>query len=104
MYPHVRQFPYERTEAMQGVVKFFDDSRGFGFIAPDDGGRDVFVHSRQLAKCGLVTIRDGDRVSFDVGQPKGRPEAVNVQKLTVFGSFRRKLRRRTRPASDFLVA
>ena len=59
----------------KGTVKFFNRTKGFGFITPEDGGKDVFVHSTGLAD----TIRDGDTVTFEVQDtPKG-PSAVNVK-------------------------
>ena len=60
----------------KGTVKFFNNVKGFGFIVPDDGGKDVFVH-----KNGLIDdISEGDKVSYDVEQgPKGL-NAVNVKK------------------------
>ena len=58
-----------------GTVKFFNDSKGFGFIAPDDGSKDVFVH-----KNGLVdNISEGDKVSYDVEQGQKGLNAVNVK-------------------------
>ena len=59
----------------KGTVKFFNESKGFGFIKPDDGNKDVFVHSTGLAD----SIREGDSVTFDVQEgPKGL-SAVNVK-------------------------
>ena len=59
----------------KGTVKFFNQSKGFGFITPDDGGKDVFVHQN-----GLVdNISDGDKVSYDVEQGKKGLNAVNVK-------------------------
>ena len=58
-----------------GTVKFFNDSKGFGFIAPDDGTKDVFVH-----KNGLIdNISEGDKVSYDVEQGEKGLNAVNVK-------------------------
>lgn len=58
-----------------GTVKFFNNSKGFGFITPEDGGKDVFVHANGL----IDEIRDGDQVSYDVEEgPKGL-NAVNVK-------------------------
>ena len=58
-----------------GTVKFFNDSKGFGFIAPDDGAKDVFVH-----KNGLIdNITEGDKVSYDVEQGEKGLNAVNVK-------------------------
>ena len=61
-----------------GTVKFFNDEKGFGFIAPDDGGKDVFVHASGLN--GTV-LNEGDKVSFEVEEGRRGPNAVNVTKL-----------------------
>jgi cold shock protein len=62
-----------------GTVKWFNESKGFGFIAPDDGGDDVFVHFSAIQGSGFRTLAEGQQVSFDVQQgPKG-PQASNVQ-------------------------
>jgi len=58
-----------------GTVKFFNDSKGFGFITPEDGGKDVFVHANGL---NGNTIAEGDQVSYDVEEGKKGLNAVNV--------------------------
>jgi len=58
-----------------GTVKFFNDSKGFGFITPDDGGKDVFVHANGLN--GTI-INEGDKVSFEVEEGQKGLNAVNV--------------------------
>ncbi|MFK8161625.1 MAG: cold-shock protein [Lewinella sp.] len=58
----------------EGTVKFFNDSKGFGFITPDEGGKDVFVHVSGLED----DIREGDKVTFDVEETKKGPAAINV--------------------------
>lgn len=63
-----------------GTVKWFNDSKGFGFITSDEGG-DIFVHHSSIQGSGFKSLAEGDRVSFDVEQgPKG-PKAVNVVKI-----------------------
>ncbi len=58
-----------------GTVKFFNESKGFGFITPDDGGKDVFVHINGL----IDNIAEGDKVSYDVEEGRKGPNAVNVK-------------------------
>ncbi len=64
-----------------GTVKFFNTEKGYGFIAPDDGGKDVFVHITALQQSGLQSLDQGDKVSFDIeDDPRGRgKQAANVQ-------------------------
>jgi len=59
----------------KGTVKFFNTSKGFGFITPDDGGKDVFVHMNGL----IDNIREGDKVSYDVEQGQKGLNATNVK-------------------------
>jgi len=63
--------------AQTGVVKFFNTERGYGFVKPDDGGRDVFVHITAVEAAGLKSLNEGQRISFDVEPDKG-PKAVNL--------------------------
>lgn len=64
-----------------GTVKFFNTQRGFGFIKPEDGGKDIFVHITALERSGLPALTDGTRVSFDVEEDRrGRgPQAINLE-------------------------
>ena len=66
--------------AMGGTVKFFNGERGYGFIKPDDGGRDVFVHITAVERAGLKSLNEGQRITFDVEpDKKGKaPKAVNL--------------------------
>ncbi|WP_133774737.1 cold-shock protein [Enterovirga rhinocerotis] len=63
-----------------GTVKFYNDTKGFGFIAPDDGGKDVFVHATALERAGMHGLVEGQKVSFDT-QPDGRGKIAvgNIQ-------------------------
>jgi cold shock protein len=71
-----RSFPM----AISGIVKFFNSERGYGFIKPDDGGRDVFVHITAVERAGLKSLNEGQRISFEVEpDKKGKgPKAVNL--------------------------
>ena len=64
-----------------GTVKFFNTEKGYGCIAPDDGGKDVFVHITALQASGIQSLDQGDKVSFDIeDDPRGRgKQAANVQ-------------------------
>jgi CspA family cold shock protein len=66
--------------AMSGTVKFFNGERGYGFIKPDDGGRDVFVHITAVEHAGLKSLAEGQRIQFEVEpDKKGKgPKAVNL--------------------------
>jgi CspA family cold shock protein len=70
----------ELAMAQTGVVKFFNGERGYGFIKPDDGARDVFVHITAVEQAGLKSLNEGQRISFDVEpDKKGKgPKAVNL--------------------------
>ena len=66
---------------LNGTVKFFNHSRGFGFIAPEDGSKDVFVHASALERSGVASIDEGDKVSFVIeDDPRGRgKQATEIQ-------------------------
>ena len=69
---------YEVFSMTTGTVKWFNESKGFGFISPSDGGKDVFVHFSAIQGDGFRTLAEGQAVSFEVEQgPKG-PQAANV--------------------------
>ena len=62
-----------------GIVKWFNDAKGYGFITPDDGGKDLFVHHSSIQASGFRTLQEGQRVEFDPSNgPKG-PQASNVR-------------------------
>ncbi len=67
--------------AMTGTVKFFNTEKGYGFIRPDDGGRDVFVHVSAVTRSGLGTLTEGQRLSFEIEPDKrGKgPKAIDLE-------------------------
>ncbi len=64
----------------QGIVKFFNGDKGYGFIKPDDGGRDIFVHVTAVEQAGLNGLNEGQKVSYEIEpDKKGKgPKAVNL--------------------------
>ncbi|MCH4891828.1 MULTISPECIES: cold-shock protein [unclassified Sphingomonas] len=63
-----------------GTVKFFNSDKGYGFIAPDNGGQDAFVHITAVERAGMATLNQNQRVSYELEQDKrGRTSAVNLQ-------------------------
>ena len=63
-----------------GTVKFFNTTKGFGFIQPNDGSKDVFVHISAVERAGLGTLREGAKVSYEVVNERGKPAAGNLQR------------------------
>jgi CspA family cold shock protein len=62
-----------------GTVKFFNTAKGYGFIQPEDGSKDVFVHISAVEAAGLGTLAEGQRVSYEVVTERGKPAAGNLQ-------------------------
>jgi len=69
-----------RERKMKGTVKWFNDSKGFGFITPDDGSKDIFVHHTAIASEGFRSLSEGDKVEFETEQGAKGPQAKNVRK------------------------
>ena len=62
-----------------GTVKFFNTTKGYGFIQPDGGGKDVFVHISAVEKAGLDGLREGDKVNYDMISERGKESAGNLR-------------------------
>ena len=65
----------------QGTVKWFNAEKGFGFIAPEDGSADVFVHYSEIQGNGFRTLEENQQVSFEIGDGQKRPQATNVNAI-----------------------
>jgi len=76
---HFHYFWKESSHMATGTVKWFNDAKGYGFITPDDGGEDLFAHFSAIQMNGFKTLKEGQKVSFEVTQgPKGK-QAANIQ-------------------------
>ena len=64
-----------------GTVKWFNHEKGYGFIKPDDGGKDVFVHTSALQEANINNLSDGQKVSYEVTEDRGKEAASNLQLL-----------------------
>jgi CspA family cold shock protein len=69
------------TEQLDGVVKWYDPARGFGFILPSDGGKDVFVHVTALRRAGIDDLQPGQNVRMEVAEARRGREAASIQLL-----------------------
>ncbi len=72
---------WARRATMTGTVKWFNDAKGFGFIAPEGGGKDVFCHHTAIMTEGFRTLAEGQRVEFEVEQGSKGPQAANVRPI-----------------------
>ncbi len=61
-----------------GTVKWFNAQKGYGFIQPEDGGKDVFVHISALERAGIGTLNEGQRVKYDIARDRGKEAAANL--------------------------
>lgn len=64
-----------------GTVKWFNATKGYGFIQPEDGGNDVFVHISAVERAGLRSLNDGQKLSYEIANERGKSSAVNLETL-----------------------
>jgi len=64
----------------KGKVKWFNSRKGYGFISPEDGSKDVFVHASNLEESGINYLDEGDLITFDIAEEKGKTKAINLKK------------------------
>jgi CspA family cold shock protein len=71
----------KEVEMATGTVKWFNDAKGFGFITPDDGGKDLFAHHSSIQMQGFKSLKEAQKVSFDVTQGAKGPAATNIKAI-----------------------
>jgi len=64
-----------------GKIKWFNPTKGYGFIENDAGGKDVFLHVSALEQAGIDTLEEGEAVSFEIGEDRGKENAINITKI-----------------------
>ena len=64
-----------------GKIKWFNPNKGYGFIENDGGGKDVFLHISALEEAGIETLQEGEAVSFEIGENRGKENATSIKKL-----------------------
>ena len=65
----------------QGKIKWFDSKKGYGFIVPDDGSKDIFLHVSALQKAGIDTLDEGEAITYNLAEQRGKQSAVDIQKI-----------------------
>ena len=65
----------------QGKIKWFDPKKGYGFITPDDGSKDAFLHVSALQKAGIDTLDEGEAITYNLAEERGKQSAVDIQKI-----------------------
>jgi CspA family cold shock protein len=78
---HIESVQRKEAEMAIGTVKFFNTQKGFGFIQPNDGSKDVFVHITAVERAGMRTLVEGQKVSYDVVTERGKQAAGNLQSV-----------------------
>ena len=64
-----------------GKIKWFNPAKGYGFIENGAGGKDVFLHVSALEKAGIETLKEGEEIEFEIGENKGKENAINIKKM-----------------------
>ena len=64
-----------------GKIKWFNPTKGYGFIENDTGGKDVFLHVSALEEAGIKTLQEGEEIEFEIGENRGKENAINVKKI-----------------------
>ena len=70
-----------------GKIKWFNPTKGYGFIENDAGGKDVFLHVSALEQAGIDTLEEGEAVSFEIGDNRGKENAINITKIKLLYKF-----------------
>ena len=65
----------------QGKIKWFDSKKGYGFITPDDGSSDAFLHVSALEKAGIDSLEEGEAVTYELAEERGKQSATDIQKI-----------------------
>ena len=66
-----------------GKIKWFNPAKGYGFIENGTGGKDVFLHVSALEKAGIETLTEGEEIEFEIGENKGKQNAINIKKVNI---------------------
>ena len=66
-----------------GKIKWFNPAKGYGFIESGTGGKDVFLHVSALEKAGIDTLKEGEEIEFEIGENKGKENAINIKKAGI---------------------
>jgi CspA family cold shock protein len=77
--PHAGDVHYKEAGMATGTVKWFNATKGYGFIQPEGGSKDVFVHISAVERAGMGTLNEGQRVSFDIVTERGKQSAGNLK-------------------------
>ena len=64
-----------------GKIKWFNPTKGYGFIENDEGGKDIFLHVSALEEAGINTLQEGEAVSYEIGENRGKDTAINIKKI-----------------------